>query len=94
MFENIFKDIDGIASDWQIIFRLRGIREVMEINLEVREGVLGDVIKKKVFANIKSRYPDLWKNMEIAIFETDFVFHVPGTLRSDRKLLRLIDKRS
>lgn len=94
MFEAILKDIDGITSDWQIVFRLRGIKEVMEFHLEVKEGVAKDTLEKRVFANIQDRYPDLWKNMAIAIFETAFVYHAPGSLRaSNRKLLRMVDKR-
>ena len=39
MFEEILKDVEGITSDWQIVFRLRGIKEIMEFNLELRDGV-------------------------------------------------------
>lgn len=94
MFDHILKDVEGITSDWQIIFRLRGIKEVMEFNLELREGASKEAARDKIFANIQSRYPDLWKNMSIAIFDTEFAYHAPGAIRaSHRKLLRLVDKR-
>lgn len=94
MFDDILKDVEGITSDWQIIFRLRGIKEVMEFNLELKAGASGDGVKEKIFANIRGRYPDLWKNLAIAIFETDFVYHAPGGIRAGKhKILRLIDKR-
>ncbi len=94
MFENILKDIRGITSDWQIVFKLRGIKEVMEFNLELKDPSAKDGLKEKIFQNISSHYPDLWKNLSIGIFETDFVYHTPGILRSEkRKLLRLLDKR-
>ncbi len=94
MFEEIFKDIEGISSDWQIIFRLRDIKEVMEFNLELKENYSKDTVKEKVFSNIRLRYPDLWKNMSIGIFDTEFVYHPPKTLRSgNRKMLRMVDKR-
>lgn len=94
MFQEILKDVGGITSDWQVIFRLRGIKEVMELNLELKEGHDKEAIESKVFSNMQSRYPDLWKNLSIHIFETEFVFHAPGCLRMDkRKLLRLVDKR-
>lgn len=95
MFDDILKDVEGITTDWQIIFRLRGVKEVMEFNLELKEGASKEAIKDKVFANIRVRYPDLWKNMAMAIFETDLVYHAPGSIRQSRhKILRLIDKRS
>lgn len=93
MFEEIFKDVKGITSDWQIVFKHRGIKEVMEINLELMDRAEA-AVKKDVFDNMKSRYPDLWKNYSIAIFETDFNFHSPGKLRAGKhKLLRMVDMR-
>ena len=94
MFEEILKDVEGITSDWQVVFRLRGIKEVMEFNLELREGHGKEAVQEKVFNNIKSRYPDLWKNYSLAIFEVEFVYHAPKCLRGEsRKLLRMIDRR-
>lgn len=93
MFENILKDVEGITSDWQIVFSLRGIKEAMELNLELRDGASKERVREKVFANMKTRYPDLWKNYSISIFEIEFTYHKPGELRQGRKLLRMIDKR-
>lgn len=93
MFENIFKTIDGITLDWQVVFKLRGIKEVMEINLELKDTSAKDDIKDKVLSRIKDLYPDIWKNLEIGIFDMDFVFRQAGDLRKSRKLIRIIDKR-
>lgn len=95
MFEEILKDVKGITSDWQIVFYLRGIKEVLELNFELQsESVSKDAVQAKVFENMKSRYPDLWKNFSIKIFEIEFKYHPPHALRADkRKLLRLVDKR-
>ena len=93
MFEEILKGIDGITSEWQIVLRLRGIKEVMEFHLEARGGRSGDAIKEDIFSGIRSLYHDLWKNLSIGVFEADFVYHEPGRVRTGRKLLRLVDKR-
>jgi phenylacetate-CoA ligase len=94
MFEEILKDVEGITSDWQIIFYLRGIKEVLEFNLETKADILSEAFKEKIFSNIKDRYPDLWKNYSLAIFEIDFKYHKPGELRGAKhKLLRVVDKR-
>ncbi|MDD5439780.1 MAG: hypothetical protein PHS37_06320 [Candidatus Omnitrophica bacterium] len=94
MFEDILKDVDGITSDWQVVFKLRGIKEVMEFNLELRGHVPRETVEKTVFDHIRDRYPDLWKNYSIAIFETAFQYHPVGGLRGNaRKLLRIVDRR-
>lgn len=94
MFQEILKDVDGITSDWQIVFKLRDIKEVLEFNLELKEGAQKDNVQDRIFENVKSRYPDLWKNFSIAIFEIGFIYHSPASLRANsRKLLRVVDKR-
>lgn len=94
MFEEILKDVDGITSDWQIVFKLQGIKEIMEFNLELKEGHTKEAVQEKIFDNIRSRYPDLWKNYSIAIFKIEFAYHAPSSLRADsRKLLRIVDTR-
>lgn len=93
LFEDILKDVAGITSDWKIVFRLRGIKEVMEFNLELRPGASADAVRDEVFAHMKDRYPDLWKNYAIAIFEIAFVYHAPGAVRVGHKLIRLVDER-
>lgn len=94
MFENILKDVEGITSDWHVVIKLRGMKEIMEFNLELQEGHIKENIQERIFENIRSRYPDIWKNFSIAIFEMEFTYHSPGSLRAGaRKLLRLSDKR-
>ena len=94
MFEEILKDVEGISSDWQIVFYLKDIKEVMQFNLELKEGAPKEAVRERIFDNIKSRYPDLWKNISIAIFEVEFTYHQPESIRAGhRKLLRLVDKR-
>lgn len=94
MFEDILKDVEGITSDWQMVFKLRGIKEVMEFNLELKAPAASkEAVKEKVFDNIKSRYPDLWKNYSIRIFEIAFAYHSAGELRVNRKIVRVVDER-
>lgn len=93
MFQEMLKDVPGITSEWQVVFRLRGVKEVMEINLESKGDRPAGAIREDVFANMKTRYPDLWKNLSLGIFEIEFVYHKPGEVRTGRKLLRLVDKR-
>ncbi|MDD5136835.1 MAG: hypothetical protein PHN63_05775, partial [Candidatus Omnitrophica bacterium] len=94
MFEKIFKTVEGLMSDWQIVFKLRGLKEVMELNLELKDGASKDNVKENILTNIKELYPDIWKNYSISIFEMEFIYHPAGSLRAGaRKLIRLADKR-
>lgn len=93
IFENILKEVDEVTTDWQVILKLRGIREVMEFNLELKTAGAEGIVKEKIFEGMKSKYPDLWKNLSLGIFETEFIFHPPATIRGGRKIIRLLDKR-
>lgn len=93
MFDSILKDVEGISTDWQIVFKLRGMKEVMEFNLEWKGSRDKAAIREDIGAKIKARFPDIWKNFVLGIFEMDFVYHAPGTLREKRKLVRLMDER-
>ena len=95
MFEGILNDIPGISKDWQVIMKLNGIKEVMEFNLELSLSS-GDqsTIQEKIFSNIRDFYPDLWKNYSLGIFHADFMYHSPGSLRVNRKMIRLVDQRN
>ena len=93
MFEEIMKGIGGMTLDWQVVFRLRGMKEVMEFNLELTDRGAAEKVKERIFEGMKKKYPDLWKNLGLGIFETDFVFKAPGSIRTGRKLIRLVDKR-
>lgn len=94
MFEEIFNGISGITTDWQVVIKHNGIKEVMEFNLELEDYALEHDLKEKIFSNIKAQYPDIWKNMSLGIFSVEFKFHPPLTLRTARKLIRLRDIRN
>jgi phenylacetate-CoA ligase len=92
MFENILKPVAGLGLDFQTIFRLEGVREILEIHVETTRRD-----EEAVFAEIKNsatdQYPDLMKNLALGIFQMRLCVHLPGTIRTGRKLKRMIDRR-
>ncbi len=92
MFEDILKEIEGITSDWQVIFKLDGIKEVLEFNLEP-VGRKPEQIETDVFNSIRVKYPDLYKNYSIGIFRIDYKYHPARSIRTARKLMRVVDAR-
>ncbi|MGN6728076.1 MAG: phenylacetate--CoA ligase family protein [Tepidisphaeraceae bacterium] len=92
LFESILLPISGLTHDWQVQFKLRHIREVLEIHVETLRSDHENV-RAEIFAQATHQYPDLMKNLALGIFEMNVVFHEPGTIRTGRKLKRLIDLR-
>ncbi len=96
MFENILKDVENITEDWQIVFKLSGIHEILEFHLETanKTAAFKKAVQNKIIENIQSLYPDLWKNYCLGIFQIGFVYNTPASLRNGRKLIRVLDKRN
>lgn len=92
MFENIIRPVGGLTHDWQVVFKLEGIREILEIHVETERPDQAKV-EQEIFEQATFQYPDLMKNLALGIFKMMVVFHPPGELRTRRKLRRLVDLR-
>jgi len=92
MFENILRPIPGLGLDFQVIFKLEGVREVMEINVETTR-CDEETIFEQIKQSASDLYPDLMKNLALGIFQMRLRTRPPGTIRSGRKLKRLVDRR-
>ena len=93
-FETIFREIPEITEDWQVAVRHRGVKEVLEFRLELKEdGVAGEPISERVRKVIEAGYPDMWRNYVKGMYDIGFVYHAKNTLREKRKLRRLVDER-
>jgi phenylacetate-CoA ligase len=92
MFENIVRPVQGLTHDWQVVFKLDGVREVLEINVE-SDRPDHEAIREEIFAQATDQYPDLMKNLGIGIFTMIVRVRPPGTIRTKRKLRRLVDQR-
>ncbi len=108
MFENILSKIPAITPDWQVIFKLEGVREIMEMHVEAAGHAADDrndsacvnltpdaqtQIREDIHAQATLQYPDFMKNLALGIFGLRITLHPAGTLRTGRKLKRLVDKR-
>ena len=92
MFENILRPVQGLTHDWQVVFRLEGVREILEINLETTRTDVAE-LEAEIHRSATDQYPDLMKNLAIGIFDMRVIASAPGTVRSTRKLKRLVDRR-
>ncbi len=92
MFENILGRVAGLTHDWQVVFRLEALREIMEIHVECPPREMSPLYQE-IAAQASEQYPDLMKNLALGIFQMRLQIHAPGTLRCGRKLQRLLDLR-
>lgn len=92
MFEAILRDVPGLTRDWQVVFTLDGIREVLDIRVETDRTDLG-TLQQQIFDRAKNLYPDLMKNFALGTFQMKVSPSRPGELRTGRKLRRMVDRR-
>ena len=101
VFEEILRGIEGVGDEWQAVLSNNGRFDVFELRLEVAGGgaeVRGAElpeggVDRRVLANIKERFPDFWKNLQMGLYELRVSAFAPGTLRTGRKLKRIVDER-
>jgi phenylacetate-CoA ligase len=92
MFEEILGPIRGLTHDWQVVFKLQGVREILEINVESLRTDFED-LEADIHRSATELFPDLMKNLAIGIFDMRLVVHPPQTVRTARKLKRMVDRR-
>ncbi len=92
MFETILEGIPGVTRDWQVVFSLKGVREVLDLHVETERNDL-TCLQGQIFQRARELYPDLMKNFALGTFEFTVTPHDPGQLRTGRKLRRMIDER-
>ena len=95
IFETTVGGVSGISADWQIQVTRPdpALRDHVEFHLELTNGENPAEVTESIRRNLRSQFSDFWKNYEMGLYELDFKFVPPGTLRRGRKLLRLIDLR-
>lgn len=93
-FADIFQGVVGMADDWQIAIKHKGVKEAMEIRIEMENAaVLRDEIQRKITANMEEKYIDMFSMYQKKLYDIDYTFLPKGTLRTGRKLRRVVDER-
>lgn len=93
-FEQLLDDVPGITRDWQVGVVRAGNRDTIEFRLELGDPDGADSVVAAVKQRVRERIPLSWRNYELKLFEFGFRFADPGTLRTGRKLRRLLDERT
>ncbi len=94
IFEPIFSNIPEIGPDWQIEITKDQNKDRIMFHLEAQNG-FSDIshLREEVFSRIQKNLKDAWRCYEVGLFYIDLQVHPKGTLRTGRKLTRLVDRR-
>jgi len=91
VFEEVLRGIEGVGDEWQAVLSNNGRFDVFELRVEVKD--LESRTRDQVLANVKERFPDFWKNLQMGLYELRVTPFMPGSLRTGRKLKRIVDER-
>src|SRR5213594_1668413 len=93
-FEPLLRNVPGLGNDWQVALYERDLMTVVQLRLELEgdEAARERAVQTVVSALQRAR-PDAWLAYRQRLIDFEVVFVAPGTLRTGRKLLRLVDER-
>lgn len=94
IFERVLDDVPGISERWQVAVRQDGTKDVLELRLELSNGINTSEVEQAVRKNLQSRYPDVWANQACGMYRLDFKYLPAGSIAMGRKPRRLVDERA
>ncbi len=93
MFETLFSGFQGIVADWQIEVTKEesGVKDRVTFHLEHA----GDAaaLRAQFLDAFGREFPEQTRQGKMGLFSMDVAVHAPGSLRTGRKLKRIVDKR-
>ncbi len=93
VFEGLLGPVPEVSGNWQAVIRYEDHRDVCELRIELDSGNLASATRGIETVLREHHENTLWKNKELGLFALR-VTEVPrGSLRTGRKLRRLIDER-
>jgi phenylacetate-CoA ligase len=108
-FEEILRGVEGVGDEWQAVLSNNGRFDVFELRVETEVGgrrsevggrsevgersEAAEALDRAIRANVKERFPDFWKNLQMGLYELRVTPFAPGSLRTGRKLKRIVDER-
>jgi phenylacetate-CoA ligase len=94
VFGEILRGVDGVGDDWQAVVKGNGSREVVELQVEVGERSHLNAVEALVGQNLRERFPDFQRNLDMKLYDLRVVGRSLGSLRGNgRKLRRVVDTR-
>src|SRR5947199_8512724 len=93
-FERSLRGVPGLGGDWQVALYERELTPVVQFRLELEgDGAARERGVQEVLGALQRTQPEAWLAYCQRLLDVEFAFFSPGTLRQQRKLLRLVDER-
>jgi phenylacetate-CoA ligase len=94
VFDEIFRGIETVGGDWQVLIEHDGRRDIVSLHVELADRSAGPETTRAVLRHMCERFPDFWRNREMGLYELRIEAHELGRLRgAGRKLRRVVDTR-
>jgi phenylacetate-CoA ligase len=93
LFANLLRGAPGVSDEWQVALIQRGLRPVFEFRVEVEGSGARDSIISHLHRRLAESYPPLWAKTQQQMCDISVRLIRPGSLRTGRKLRRLVDER-
>ena len=90
VFDELLRGTLGAASEWQAILTSDGQLDIVELSVEA-DGAPD--LESLTITNMRDRFPDFWKNLQMQLYSLKIRSVPPGSLRQGRKLRRIVDRR-
>jgi phenylacetate-CoA ligase len=93
VFAEILRDVPLVGDDWQVRVWHADHKDTVELRLETGyadESHIRAAISENIRKNLRSRFPDFQKNLDMKLFELCIEIVRPDSLRTARKLQRLV----
>ena len=94
VFNEILRDVRDATDEWQVRVWHENKIDVVELRVETTDSQNGHTpqsVERAIRENLRTRFPDFWKNLEMNLYELRIAAVKPRTLRTARKLKRLIN---
>jgi phenylacetate-CoA ligase len=93
VFAELLRGAPGAGAEWQAVVGTDGRRDVIELRVETHDLAAQHLIETAVLTNLRERFPDFWNNREMRLYELRVAALPPQSLRTQRKLKRVVDER-
>ncbi len=93
IFAEILREVPLVTDEWQARVWHEDCRDVVELHVETaysNESHIQAAVIKNIRENLRSRFPDFQKNLEMKLYDFRVLTVERGNLRTTRKLKRLV----
>jgi phenylacetate-CoA ligase len=92
VFDEILRGVPS-ADEWQAVLTSDGRFDVIDLRVESDPAVDGPALERIVLAHLRERFPDFWKNRDMQLYTLRVTAVPRSSLRTGRKLRRIVDER-